>query len=67
MSGTHGWLLGVGGLDESEVAPKNYPVVETSKKQRRIKPKGSIAERKSRRSSGQNIVALDNPLDSTSK
>ena len=32
MSGTHGWLLGVGGLDESEVAPKNYPVVETSKK-----------------------------------
>ena len=67
MSGTHGWLLGVGGLDESEVAPKNYPVVETSKKQRKIKPKGGIAERKSRRSSGLRIVALDNLLDSTSK
>ena len=66
MSGTHGWLLGVGGLDESEVAPKNYPVVETSKK-RKIKPKGSIAERKSKKSSGLSIVSLDNPLDSTSK
>ena len=67
MSGTHGWLLGVGGLDESEVAPKYHSVVETSKRKRKIKPKGGIAERKSRRSSGLSIVALDNPLDSTSK
>ena len=67
MSGTHGWLLGVGGLEESEVAPKNYHVIVTSLKRRKIKPKRGIAERKSRRSSGQNIVALDNPLDSTSK
>ena len=67
MSGTHGWLLGVGGLVESEVVPKNYPVVVTSLKRRKIKPKGGIADRKSRRSSGQNIVALDNPINSTSK
>ena len=60
-------MLGVGGLVESEVAPKNCPVIETSKKQRKIKPKGGIAERKSRRTSGQNIVALDNKFDSTSK
>jgi len=67
MSRPHGWLLGVGGLVDSEVTPKNYPVVVTSLKWRKIKPKGGITERKSRKSSGQNIVALDCPLDSTSK
>ena len=36
-------------------------------KRRKIRPKGGIAKRKSRRSSGQNIVTLDNSLDSTSK
>ena len=67
MSGIHGWLLGVGGLVESEVVPKNYPVVVTSLKRRKIKPKGGIAERKSRRRSGMDIVALDILRDSTSK
>ena len=67
MSRIHGWLLGVGGLVESEVAPKNYPVVVTSLKRRKIKPKGDIAERKSRRRSGMDIIALDIPRDSTSK
>ena len=59
MSRPHGWLLGVGGLVDSEVTPKNYHVVVTSLKWRKIKPKGGITERKSRKSSGQNIFALD--------
>ena len=36
-------------------------------KRRNIKPNGSIAERKSRRSSGLNSIALDIPRDSISK
>ena len=67
MSRPHGWLLGMGGRVDSEITPKNYPVVVTSLRRRKIKPKGGIAERKSRRSSGQNSVALDCPLKSTSK
>ena len=43
MSKPHGWLLGVGGLDESEVAPKNYSVVETSKKKKEDKTKGGYS------------------------
>ena len=67
MSRPNGWLFGVGGLEETDVAPKNYHVVETSLKRRNIKPKGGIIESKSRRISGLDIVALDIPRDSTSK
>ena len=67
MSRPNGWLLGVGGIEGTEVAPKNYPVVETSLKRRNIKLKGGIAERKSGRSSGLDVVALGIPRDSTSK
>ena len=42
MSGTHGGLLGVGGLRslEEEVAPMDNPVVTSRKKTRNIRPKG---------------------------
>ena len=60
-------MLVMGGLEETEVAPKNYLVVETSLKRRNIKTKGGIAGKKSRRSHGLDIVDLDIHYDSTSK
>ena len=48
--------------------PKNFPGVQISFKRRNIKPKEDLAERKSKRSSGLDIIiAEDSPLDSTSK
>ena len=47
--------------------PKNFPGVEIAFKRRNIKPKEDLAEMKSKRSSGLDIIAEDSPLDSTSK
>ena len=59
MPGTHGGLLGVGGLRslEEEVAPMDNPVVTSKKKTRNIRPKGVEQPKRVSRRGAEDVIA----------
>ena len=61
MSGTHGGLLGVGGLRslEEEVAPMDNPVVTSKKKTRNIRPKGVEQPKRVSRRGARDVLAKE--------